>query len=289
MRRSHTAHRAYENADGNFARPRLRLHGLNIPMKTEDTTNCGCAGSISAPLSDLLRWVRVNMDGGGALFSPASAAELHGRQTPIGAGELMPYAVPHVTEQWYGLGWIREKYKGVDLVHHEGTVFGYRATAGFAPDRGFGYAVLANQNRTDAARALAYTLVDEALALEKTDWGLFFRETLAGLRERAKKRTAETIDKTKALRVPESCFGAYLHPAYGRLRVAGTPTAPLLVFENRHRIKLYPGAKEAYAFNVPGWACVPCRFQMENGRAVAFEAQMDPDLNTYVRYVRQTG
>jgi CubicO group peptidase (beta-lactamase class C family) len=290
MERSYTAHRAYERVDGNFARSRLGIRGVNIPFKTEDTTNCGCAGSISAPMSDLLKWVEVNMNRGGELFSPASADELHGRQTPIKPGEFMPYEVPHVTEQWYGLGWTRERYKGVDLVRHEGSVFGYKSAVGFVPGSDFGYAVLVNQNNAaGAVLAAAYTLVDEGLALEKSDWNAFFRETMASLGERAKKNAGDIFGKTKAVRAPESCFGTYWHPAYGKLRIAGSPAAPRLVFQDIYKIKLCPSAKGEYVFNIPGWACVPCRFRLENGEVAAFEAKMDPDLDKYIRYERQAG
>jgi CubicO group peptidase (beta-lactamase class C family) len=301
MQRSYTAHKAYTKVDGNFAPPRIRLFGVNLPFQTEDATNGGGAGSISASMTDILKWVQVNLDKGGGLLSPALADELHGHQTLIRPKELMPYEMPHISEQHYGFGWVCERYRGIEHVHHGGTVFGYKAEAGFVPGKDFGYAVFINQQGTLAAQAVAYTLIDEGLALidkdfvpvdkggqlEVCDWNRFFRETLALLQKRAKEGIAAVIDETKKISVPESCFGDYWHPAYGKLRISGSVSAPRLIFQDSYKMRLAAGAKDEYALNIPRWACVPCHFKLEGDKVVAIEIKMDPDLDKYVCYERK--
>jgi CubicO group peptidase (beta-lactamase class C family) len=287
MTRSYTRFNEYVKVDGNYARPMMSLFGLNVPAKSEDVTNCGASGSISASAADVIKWLKAHLKNGDGLFSESSAKEIHGPQTPIRPKEFTPYDLPGVEDRYYGFGWFNELYKGVRIVHHGGAVGGFRPFMAFADGQDLGVAVLVNQGGTSAGVALVYALLDEILGLEKTDWIGFYKSLTKEFQAKAKERAKEIVGAGKLASVPSGCFGEYEDFAYGKLEIKGTPQSPLLVFSDKYKMKLLPGAKDTYSAKVPGFA-FSCRFRLENGKVAAFEANLEEEAPHYVSFVKKS-
>jgi CubicO group peptidase (beta-lactamase class C family) len=175
MKRSYTKTLAFRDVDDNYARPMANVRGFNMPVKPMNTDAYGCSGSLSASIRDLLTWTVTNLrkgvsPGGIRLFSEAAAGELHGRKTPVRPGELSIYTPEEVTEQFYGMGWSVEKFRGEILVYHGGTIPGYKSQIGFLPEKDFAFSILTNSSNTPACTALGYQLCDMCLGHTDLDW-----------------------------------------------------------------------------------------------------------------------
>ena len=57
MARSYTRSFAYSDVDDNYARPRVVVNGKNRPAQPESADHCGCSGTISASVRDVMQWV----------------------------------------------------------------------------------------------------------------------------------------------------------------------------------------------------------------------------------------
>jgi CubicO group peptidase (beta-lactamase class C family) len=246
--------------DGNYARPKMLLGGINLPFVEGKDDSTGGAGSISASLRDLLCWVRLHLGHGRLAVQPQPAVsrqppatqapapawaqppaaqpqpaasrqllpqsiftELHRPQMPIRPGEMSDIQLPFVTDTAYGLGWFVEHFRGELLIHHGGTVFGYKAAMGFMPEHDFGFAVLINQHNSPGCDAIARSLCDIVLGVAPGfDWVAsctqLWKQSNARRRALIKQRLAPpgmprpTVDPNKVL-------GHYHHPAYGDCEV----------------------------------------------------------------------
>lgn len=127
-----------------------------------DSAAAAPAGYAFSTAADLARWAMLLMDGGGAVLSPASADALQGRQV------YMDY-VPGL---YYGYGVIRQDYKGVDIVWHDGSIPGWGSVLLWAPQDRVAVAVLANTSEPlyEAAFGIA-DLVLQPAAVEPPDLG----------------------------------------------------------------------------------------------------------------------
>jgi CubicO group peptidase (beta-lactamase class C family) len=286
MTRSYAKQGEYVKVDGNYARPRMRIHGVNLPAPSEDVTSTGGSGVLSASTADVIKWIKIHMDDGGGLFSKESSKELHGRQTPIKDNEFVPYKLPGVEDRHYGFGWFSEAYKGARLVHHGGSVGGFKPFMAFAEGQDLGIAIQINQGGSPAASALVYTLFDEILGLEKTDWIDFYKSLDSDLRARSQAHFKELIGTGELKSPPGDCLGIYENPAYGKMEIKGTPQSPTLVFADTYKMKLLPGNKDDYAAKVPGFA-FSCRFRLEGGKVAAFEANVEEEAPHYISYEKK--
>jgi CubicO group peptidase (beta-lactamase class C family) len=302
MKRSYTKTMAFRDRDDNYARPTAHVRGFNVPVKPMNTDAYGCSGSISASVRDLLAWTVTNLGrglspGGVRLFSEASAGELHGRKTPVGPGELAPYTPEEITEQFYGMGWSVEKFRGEPLISHGGTIPGYKSQTGFLPEKNFAFSILTNSSNTPAATALGYQLCDMRLGHTDLDWNRRFgdlQKKMRGIMENNYRKHRKgpgdpsgPLDSGDPLD-PSGCGGRYRNGAYGdfviterggklKLRLDVPPTVCPLV----------PANGGGYSLLLPENRMVfPCRFEREGGRASRFLAKMDPDLKEYIPFER---
>lgn len=293
MGRSHTGSFEYRAADGNYARPRANLKGLNLPMRAMNTDSTGAAGSINASVRDLLQWVKVHLgsgltEDGKQLFTAETAGLLHGCQTAIGPGQMLPYSLGEVSEPHYGLGWFVERFRGEKLVHHGGTLNGYKSLMGFMPRQGFAFAILCNLNGTQACNALGYALCDWALGRQGTDWDGRFLGIAAERAAVAKANYRKNTAPPQAAPNPAGCAGRYTNGAYGTLAVTQKGGGLRLALEEvQGGARLVPSAEDEFAIAIPlAGMAMPCRFERENGRAVRFLARLEPDLEDYVPFQR---
>jgi CubicO group peptidase (beta-lactamase class C family) len=293
MKRSYTKTLAFRDADDNYARPMANVRGFNMPVKPLNTDAYGCSGSLSTSVRDLLAWTVTNLrqgvsPGGVRLFSEAAAGELHGRKTPVRPGELSPYTPEEVTEQFYGMGWSVEKFRGETLVSHGGTVPGYKGQTGFLPEKDFAFSILTNSSNTPACTALGYQLCDMRLGHTGLDWNRRFTDSQKKTREGMESNYRKHLTAPEDPGDPRGCGGRYRNGAYG----------DFVIVEKGGKLKLrldvppavYPLAPAAggeYTLLLPAERMAfPCRFEGDGGRALRFLAKMDPNLKEYVPFER---
>ncbi|MDR3037621.1 MAG: beta-lactamase family protein [Coriobacteriales bacterium] len=304
MTRSYTSSKDYRQADSNYAHPLVTRARVSVPIYSSPTEATACAGALSMSIGDLLRWGRANLvasqnacqpTGQPPLISPASARELHKAQTPIRSGEMTPYNTPFVETDAYGLGWFVETYRGAPLIHHGGTINGFKSVVGFLPGHDCAFAVLVNQNGSAAPAALMRGFADAVIgagsvdsasegerhgqAYEAYDWCDFYRKLVRKQRAKAE-HDYHTAFAQKSQKLPAQCEGSYRHPAYGELRVANTPRGPRLLAGNQG-FRLRPGVQTPWVIDTGVLRlAVPCYF--ESG---SFNAFLEPELKKPICFV----
>jgi CubicO group peptidase (beta-lactamase class C family) len=130
--------------------------------KTDD--NMQSAGGIFMSISDLGRWLNVNMNGGKLGGKQVFPADLI-RNAHTGYTKSTRNEPPFSGEGEYGLGWQIGKYRNEKVIYHHGGYPGYRTHVSFMPDKKVAVGVLVNND------ALGGRLAD-MLAAYAYDWWL---------------------------------------------------------------------------------------------------------------------
>ena len=163
------------------AAPHSRADGKLVAMEQTDHDNNAPAGSINSCVEDLAKWMILQLQGGGKLFSTKQAREMWSGQTILPIGELpagAPAALAAVQPNFaqYGLGWALRDYRGHRMVYHTGVLAGYVSRTTLIPDLNLGVVVLTNQEEPGAHNAVAYTVLDHYMGAPAVDWVGAFRE-----------------------------------------------------------------------------------------------------------------
>ena len=277
--------------DDNYARPLAMLGGLKLPIKAMNTDSTGSAGSISGSCRDMLRWAQVNLLSGVSgkqVISKYASAQLHGQQMPIKPGEMLPYELPEVDGCSYGLGWFVEHFRGEKLVHHGGTVSGYKSLVGFMPEKDFAFVILCNANNTLACTALGYALCDAALGVPDATWFERYIEIQRQRASKAKQLYRERMQKPDVKPNQQGCAGRYANGAYGVVRIAKKGRRFSLEMEGQTgKAVLAPSRADEYVLNIPmAHMALPCRFERKDGIVTALEARFEENLETYIPFAR---
>jgi CubicO group peptidase (beta-lactamase class C family) len=153
------------------ARPYVLSDGKaqKIPYRYLD--NVGCTGSVYSTTEDLLKWAKFHLKGDENLLKNDYMDQLHRPHTVIKPGDfsIVSYT-PEVDFESYAMGWFTESYRGHKLVHHGGTIDGFKSIVGFVPRHDIAFSVLTNLNRNQSPTALSYMIADLFLGLEPLDW-----------------------------------------------------------------------------------------------------------------------
>ncbi|MDR2381151.1 MAG: beta-lactamase family protein [Bifidobacteriaceae bacterium] len=304
LRRAHTAWLAYERYDDNYARPLITRGTTAAPIDSVPTDPMACAGSLSMSAMDLLRWGRANLEAHGIgqresadgtdgadgadgtngtdcargqlTVSGEAVRELHCAQMPIRPGELAPYTEPLVNSLDYGLGWFVERYRGVPLVYHGGTLQGFKSVVGFMPEHGMALAVLVNQNDSPVPALVLRQVADAVLGVQPYDWRGFYLD-LDTERQATRQREYKAAFAEEARVWPPEAGGVYEHPAYGQMRLTQTPDGPRLAAGWRD-YPLRPGAQAPWVIDASDVSqTLPCQFVYEPARAAADPAGDGPN------------
>lgn len=135
----------------NFASPHEVEGGRLQPVEYYDYQRFGVGpnGALNTTAADMAKYLRFHMgDGtvdGKRVLAPRTLAELHRPQMVVDDATT------------YALGWNVSWPDGARLVYHGGSITGFRAWAGFVPERKEGIAVLMNCscNVDSVARSIA--------------------------------------------------------------------------------------------------------------------------------------
>lgn len=129
--------------------------GARVIYHPADYTNAAIApaGYAFSNAPDLVRWALLLMDGGGAVLTQGSVAQMLGSRV----------GMDHRPDQQYGLGVFREEYGGLEVFQHSGFIPGWGAMLLWVPERRFAVAVLGN-GPSSLAQA-AYCVTTRVLSL----------------------------------------------------------------------------------------------------------------------------
>lgn len=136
---------------------------VRSPLEKTDE-NMQSAGGIFMSVSDLGRWLNVNMNGGKLGNKQVFDADLM-RNAHTGYTKSTRNEPPFSGDGEYGLGWQIGKYRNENVIYHHGGYPGYRSHVSFMPDKKVAVGVLVNND------AIGGRLAD-MLAAYAYDWWL---------------------------------------------------------------------------------------------------------------------
>jgi CubicO group peptidase (beta-lactamase class C family) len=201
------------------------VDGKVLPVEWQGMDNAGPAGAIASSVSDLSKWMLLQLNRGTAadgkqLFSEKRSREMWSPTTIVPITDPpKPLAATKPNFACYGLGWFLRDYHGRKLVYHTGGLTGQVSKTLLIPEDNLGIVVLTNQEQGGAFEAIIYHLLDTYLSLPKTDWIAAFSEA----RKIREKEADEKIEKGRLARVASSqpsldlsgYAGEYKDPWYG--------------------------------------------------------------------------
>jgi CubicO group peptidase (beta-lactamase class C family) len=174
MTEAHTGVEAVP-AGSNAATPHGRAadgHIEIVPVDSVDAT--APAGGINANVTDLAKWMMVQLDSGRLgtrrIWSAERTREMWAGQTilPI---EPLPGTLNALTPNFamYGLGWELRDYRGYKTVSHSGGLAGMTSHTELVPSEKLGVVVLTNMESL-LSDAVCQRVVDAYLHAPPTDW-----------------------------------------------------------------------------------------------------------------------
>jgi CubicO group peptidase (beta-lactamase class C family) len=189
------------------------------------------AGSLHASARDLARWLRFQLGdgtvGGRRLVSARSLAETHSAQIELPLDRMDRRMFPDTRKMSYGMGWVLQDHRGLNLVSHAGAIDGFRAHLTMVPEHRLGIVLLNNLHLTRMNIALSNGLLDLVLGLPKKDWSAIVmaavRAEQAERAEAERERLAKRHRNTRPSLEPTAYAGTFEHPAYGTVRVSLGP------------------------------------------------------------------
>ncbi len=208
------------------ATPHSKISGKLQPIEQENVDNNAPAGSIVACVSDLAKWMTVQLDRGktanGRLFSEAQSKMMWTGQTILPIGDGPPALRPNFYE--YGLGWFLRDYRGRRVVYHTGVLAGFVSRTLLVPDLKLGIVVLTNQEEEGAHSAIAWSIVDHYLGAPATDWVKVFADLSRKEAAEAAAAVAQGGGKRNTTSRPSlplaSYAGRYQDSWYGDVNIA---------------------------------------------------------------------
>jgi CubicO group peptidase (beta-lactamase class C family) len=162
--------------------------------------NMQSAGGIFMSISDLGRWLNLNMNGGKLGRKQVVPADLI-RNAQTGYTKSTRNEPPFSGDGEYGLGWQIGKYRNEKVIYHHGGYPGYRSHVSFMPDKKVAVGVLVNNDTlggrvADMLAAYSYDCWLRTENLE-ADYATQLQETFKAFESRRQGIAAEAAQRAK--------------------------------------------------------------------------------------------
>ncbi|HZS08205.1 MAG TPA: serine hydrolase [Blastocatellia bacterium] len=226
MTSTSTSVAALKNFD-NVATPHTRTAGEVKPIAWRANDNVAPAGSICSSVSDMARWLRLQLAQGSyedkKLLSLGAVEEMQKPQmiVPYDAGTAL--GAPDARFMNYGFGWFLHDYHGRKVVRHGGNIDGMVAMVGMIPEEKLGVVILSNLDPGDLPSALMYRAFDAYLGLPAQDWSARMLKVMriAEARRKAEAKRDEElrVRNTRPSLSPGAYAGTYRNDFYGEVKV----------------------------------------------------------------------
>jgi CubicO group peptidase (beta-lactamase class C family) len=239
---------------------------IRSPIDKQDN-NMQSAGGIFTSLSDLGRWLRVNMNDGRLDGKQAIPADVM-QSVRTGYADTVRDSPPFTGSGKYGLGWQIGEYRNENVVYHHGGYPGWSSHISYMPDKKIGVAVMINESTAGGriGHLLATYAYDRWLGTEPSE---SYDKQLRDLAEQygkmkqaqidsARSRSTRTSQLTRPLADYQGRYGNdmlgnidivveqnTLGVRMGYLRVVSTPYTE----KETIRVEMIPGQGEVIKFD----------------------------------------
>ncbi|MBK8610317.1 MAG: serine hydrolase [Chitinophagaceae bacterium] len=155
----------------NIVMPHAPVNGKVTTIDIEWSETANAAGGIVSNITDLSKWLVMQMDNGKyaenkKMFSEEVHNDFWAPQTIIQVGAPGPYNTHFAA---YGLGWFLSDVKGYKQVSHTGGLAGIVTQVTLIPELKLGIVVLTNQQSGAAFTAITNTIKDSYLGIKGAD------------------------------------------------------------------------------------------------------------------------
>ena len=207
--------------------------GKMVRSKLEKTDqNMQSAGGIFMSVSDLGRWLNLNMNGGKLDGKQVVPTDLI-RSAQTGYTKSTRNEPPFSGDGEYGLGWQIGKYRNEKVIYHHGGYPGYRSHVSFLPEKRIAVGVLVNNDALGGrvADMLAAYAYDWWLRTENfdADYAKELEETTKGYENRKQGIAAEAAARAKRewqLTKPFTDYaGSYTNDLLGTIEIVAQEKA----------------------------------------------------------------
>lgn len=208
---------------GNVAIPHNEVDGKNVAIDYVDWDNIGPAGSINASVTDISKWIQLQLGkgtfDGKTYWSENRTWEMWENITPKPVGKWQRDNMPSRHFNGYGLGWELMEYGGHKVISHGGGYDGMISKTVLVPDLNLGFVILTN-NINSLPSCLTFDILDKYLNLkEDKDWTGMFLQFKKDDEEAAKKAAAEDeatrVNTSSPSLALDAYCGTYRSEMYG--------------------------------------------------------------------------
>jgi CubicO group peptidase (beta-lactamase class C family) len=214
-------------AMANVATPHAKVDGSVQAVSYTDVDNIAAAGAINSNITDMVKWVRFQLDsgvvGGKRLVTKRNFAETHTPQTVMRIDSAYREFNPFTHIRSYAFGWNVLDYRGREMLSHAGNLSGMNAMVGLLPEERLGIVVLTNMEGNALRESLMYRIFDRYLGSSDRDW------SRVALAERAafdsidardqREKEAKRVKGTRPTLPLDRYSGIYEDSFYGRAKV----------------------------------------------------------------------
>lgn len=206
----------------NVATPHREKDGEIVELEWYNWDAMAAAGGIISSVSDMSRWLRLQLNrgvwDGDTIFSEEAQRRMWTPHISYVVGGESEEIYPTTHFRGYGLGWNLMDYRGRKVMSHGGGYDGMFSRVALVPEENLGIVVLTN-SMTSLPVALTYTILDAYLGGGDTDWTAYYRERAERARERTAERraefAAERVEGTDPSLPLANYTGTYGGPMYG--------------------------------------------------------------------------
>ncbi len=250
-------------------------HGVIKKIDYGHIDPMAAAGSISSSISDLSKWVMMQLDNGKLgeqQVIPASVISTTWYPNSIMGNGGVLYNTGHFA--LYGLGWMLQEYSGKKVVSHTGGVNGFVTSVTLVPEEKLGIIVLTNTDANGFYEALKWEIMDAYMHLPYRNYEQYaMNRHLQSEESTEKMLTAkrDTINSKPATALPLAAYtGEYRHEIYGKMNIRLENGVLIMRFEHHpgRFSKLEPlgGNRFLSTWNEDLFGVKVLPFTVENGK-----------------------
>jgi len=262
-------------AANNKCEPHTIDNGKLVKIPYCQIDNLAPAGSISSSVSDMSKWVMMQLNNGkldGKQIIPASAiAQTRRPQSILGDGGHL-FNKGHFS--LYGLGWFLEEYSGRKIISHTGGVNGFVTSVTLVPEENLGIIVFTNTDQNSFYEALKWEILDAYLGNPYRNYSqVYLGFTTAQRNSEAKKDKAlqDSVALKPATSFPLTVYtGHYFNAVYGDMNVVLENKELRMKFSHHPnmyaKLEALGGDRFYVTFSDPIFSKAVFPFKSENGK-----------------------
>lgn len=210
----------------NVATPHKSIYDEVTPIDWTNWDNMGAAGGIISSVSDIAKWMILQMDGGinagDTIFTPDTQVDMWTPHNNYRVSLNSQKNIPSRHFSGYGLGWGMSDYEGRKMVNHGGGYDGMYSRVTMIPEEKIGVVVLTN-SMTGISTPITMRAIDELLGVGKRDWSAEALPRAVRGVEYRKQRVAQRVEAreegTEATVEMAKFVGNYYDPMYGAVEI----------------------------------------------------------------------